>query len=422
MKRASLKKITISALIVVVIGGGGYFAYNTFFKTKATSTSRYLTETATVGTLNVTIPGTGTVVSAATKDVVLPNSGKLTNFKVSTGSAITAGTSLGTVVDSALQNQINTDQLKLTQAKQQLAAAQQQKNSTLQNDQLKLTAANQSVNNANSQLAADTASKNSNNAETINKDNSSIQSAQISVQQAQNAITNDTNTENNNISSQNISVQQAQNTLNTDLATQSNENIVAPISGTFENVANQNGDNVSSGKTLGTIEDLTHLQLQVPVDELDISKISVGQKVDITFDDVKNKKYTGTINAIPDTGTTSNSVTTYTITVSIDDSTGLKLGMNANVTINVQTKANALMVPIEAVQTKNGNKYVLEPSTSSSSGSSWSGNGSGSGSSSRNRSSSSTSKTSGKLVQVQTGISNQDYVEITSGLKEGQKY
>ena len=400
MNRASLKKIIISALIFIVIAGGGYYIYATKFKAKTTTQSRYLPETTTKGTIKVAVAGTGAVSSASTKDIIIPNNGTLTNFKVSTGSAITQGTSLGTVVDSSLQNQIKTDTAKLAQAKLQLTQAQQKSSNDIQSDQNKIT-------QANDQLTVDKAKPNIDQV-TLDKDNNAITDAQ-------NALTNDTNNDNNTITNDNLSVQQAESTLANDNTTLSKENIIAPITGTFENVANGNGDSVQAGKTLGTITDLTHLQLQVAIDELDISKIAVGQKVDITFADVPSKKYTGVVAGIPDSGTSTSNVTTYNIAVTIDDSTGLKLGMNANVSINVQSKDNVLIVPSNAIQTKNGKKYVLEPSTSSNSS-----GGNGSDSSKYGSGSGSFSKSESKQVEVQTGISNQTQVEITSGLTEGQ--
>ncbi len=424
MKKALLKKIIIAALVVVVIGGGGFAVYNNFFKTKATASTRYMTEYASTGTLNVTVAGTGTVVSASTKDIIIPNSGIVSGMSIANGTVVKAGQTLGTIEDTTLQNQINSDRAKLTSSQQQVTQATQQKNATLQADQLKLTEAQQKLSNDQAQLNLDNSktttngSSNSaqNPAQTLLNDQTAVQNDQNSITAAEEAITNDTNSGNNNIASANASVSQAQATLNTDLASQNNDTITAPISGTIENLTNQNGDSLQSGKTLATIMDLTHMQLQVPVDELDISKVKVGQTVNITVDDVPGKTYSGTVATVPDQGTTTNNVTDYTVIVNINDCTGLKLGMNANVTINVQSKSNVLMVPSEAITTRNGSSFVMVPaSTSSNSGNSNTGN-SSNGSSKRGGFSS-----AGKLVQVQTGISNQDYVEVTSGLSDGEK-
>jgi HlyD family secretion protein len=412
MNRASLKKLIISALILVVLIGGGYYLYSTKIKAKTATQSRYITEQATKGTMIVTVTGTGSVASQTTEDIVIPNNGTLTNFKVTTGSIITAGTSLGSVVDPTLASQIQIDQLKLNQANQQLAQLQQKATSDISSDQAK-------INTANQQLAQDQANPKIDQA-TIDKDNNAITDAQ-------NTLTNDTNTDNNNIANQNITIQQAQATLNNDNTTLSKENMIAPISGTFENVTNQNGDTVQSGKTLGTIMDLSKLEVVVAVDELDISKVHVGQKANITFSALPDNNYTGTVASIPDSGTNTNNVTNYNVVVTLDNSTGLKIGMNGNITINVQTKNNVVMVPSAAIITRNGQKYVMEPSTSNKSSSSQKGSNSygggqnGSSSYGGGKSGQSAGQSAGKLVQVQTGISNQNYVEITSGLNAGQQ-
>ncbi|MDD3223168.1 MAG: efflux RND transporter periplasmic adaptor subunit [Clostridium sp.] len=396
MNKASIKKLVTSVIIVVVVATGSYILYITKFKSKTTSQNKFITEKVTKGTMNVTVTGTGTVSSASTKDIVIPNNGALANFSVSTGSIITKGTTIANVVAPNLASQINIDTLKLNQAKQQLSQTQNQGSSQVQNDQAKITESQQKL------------SEDSANAKTSQ---STIDSDNIAVSQAQSTLNNDTNTQNNNIANQNINIQQAQNTLNNDLSTQSSQTIVAPISGTFENVSNQNGDTVQSGKVLGTIEDLSNLQLQVPIDELDISKVQVGQSVSISFDDIKGKTFTGSVTSIPDNGTTSNNVTTYNVLVSINNPSQIKLGMNANVTINVQSKDNALMVPSEAIQTINGKKYILEANSSSKQNSYSRKNSSSSGNA---------SNSSGKLVEVQTGLTNQTDVEITSGAADGQ--
>ena len=183
---------------------------------------------------------------------------------------------------------------------------------------------------------------------------SDIDNQNIVVQQAQNTLNNDTSTGTNNINNQKIAIQQAQNTLNNDLETKNKENLTAPINGTVVTVAAQNGDTLQNGKSIATVEDLSNLQLDVPVDELDIDKVKEGQKVEISFDDIKDKKYAGSVVSLSLLGKTTNNVTTYDVLVSIDNPDKVKLGMNANVSIDVQSKDNALFVPSEAVISSGG--------------------------------------------------------------------
>lgn len=406
MNKSKLKKIIIAALVVASLSGISYFGYTKFFAKKTTTQSRYLPEKASVGTINVTVAGTGTVVSSTSKDIFAAGSGTLSNFGLKVGDTVKQGDSVGNIQDSTIDNQITQDQAKLEQAKTQLTQISNSLNYQLQNDQLKL-------NQANTQLSQMTKQ-------------TDIDNQNITIQQLQNTLNNDTNTGNNNISNQKIAIQQAQNTLNNDLTTKNKENLTAPISGTVVTVSAQNGDTLQNGKSLATVEDLSNLQLDVPVDELDIDKVKAGQKVDISFDDIKDKKYTGSVVSLSLLGKTTNNVTTYDVLVSIDNPDSVKLGMNANATIDVQSKDNALMVPSEAITTRNGKKYVMVPSTGTSSASSWSGSKNSNSSSTSNSSGRSFNRTNsnrtsaGKLVEVQTGLSNENSVEITSGLKEGE--
>ena len=68
--------------------------------------------------------------------------------------------------------------------------------------------------------------------------------------------------------------------------------ITAPCDGTVASVNNIAGDTVQPGNTLAVVSDMGHLQFQVSIDELDIAKVKVGQKVNITLD------------ALPETSTT----------------------------------------------------------------------------------------------------------------------
>jgi HlyD family secretion protein len=417
MNRASLKKLIIPIVIVAIISGGSYYAYSKYSKTKTTSQSRFISMTATKGSISVDVPGTGTVAASAPKDILATGNGVLTNFPIQAGSVVKQGDSLGYINDTTISNQIQSDQLKLQQAKQQLTQITNQANYQQQTDQMKLNQAQTQVSQMSKQ--------------------SDIDNENITIQQLQNTLNNDNTTKTQNINNQNLTIQQLQNTLNNDITNKNALNLSVPISGTVVAANNQNGDTVQSGKTIATIVDTSHLQLNVPIDELDINKVQVGQKADITFNDIKDKNFTGSVASIAYTGQTTNNVTTYNVVVTIDNPDGIKLGMNANINIHVQNKDNVVMLPTEAIQSRNGKKYVMEGSVSSTNGENSSSNttrknkygGNDSNSQSNSRSGQNSgystngrvSAAGGKLVEVQTGLENQNYVEITNGLQEGQK-
>lgn len=148
----------------------------------------------------------------------------------------------------------------------------------------------------------------------------------------------------------NLQLKEAKNNLSNLKNQKSEMTIKAPISGVVTVVNVNNGDNVQSGKTLLTIVDPKSLKIKTSVDELDISKISIGQKVNIKINALEDKTFQGKVEEISDIGTTQNNVTSYDVIVSIENPEGIKLGMTASIEIEAQSKKDALLIPIEALQ------------------------------------------------------------------------
>lgn len=180
----------------------------------------------------------------------------------------------------------------------------------------------------------------------------------------------------------------------------SNYTITSPISGTIIEKDAKQGDALTSGSTLCVIYDLSYLEMVINVDELQIGALSVGQKVQITADAVADKIYVGTVTRVSMKGSSSGGTTTYPITIRIDDTDGLRPGMNANAEIVVAEANNALVVPNAAV-IRGG--YVLVSKKSPSAA---------------NAVEDMDAPEGYVYVKVETGVSDDSYTEIKSGLQE----
>lgn len=229
-----------------------------------------------------------------------------------------------------------------------------------------------------------------------------------------------------NINTQNNAVTQAQNDLSQKQDTLAKNTLTSPVNGTVAAVNYSKGDSVSQGKAVLTVFDPTQMQAVVQVDELDISKVKLGQNANITLDAITGKTFSGTVTKIASIGTISNNVTTYTVTVSINNPSDIMIGMTANVNIITQSKPDALVVPVSAVQGKGNNKYVylakglLESGSNSSKGGFY-GRQQSQISKDIKTQSQALNTLKKNIVYVQTGLSNQNYIEITSGVSEGDK-
>lgn len=209
----------------------------------------------------------------------------------------------------------------------------------------------------------------------------------------------------------NNSIQNAQDSLrNAELSMENtqeqleNYTITAPVSGTVVDKNKKAGEaisNASADQTLCTIYDLSYLEMTLSIDELDISKVAVGQKVSITSDSVEGKSYTGVVTKVSVVGSTSMGITSYPATIRIDETDGLLPGMNVDAEIVLSQVEDALTIPSAALE--RGNRVLISDTSPSA----------------VNALADQEAPEGYVYVQVETGASDDSYIEITSGLQEG---
>ena len=184
-----------------------------------------------------------------------------------------------------------------------------------------------------------------------------------------------------------------------------NYTITSPISGTVIQKNVKAGDTVgtdtTASETLCTIYDLSYLEMTLNVDELEILSIKEGQTVTITADAISDRTFTGVVTSVSAAGTTTGGTTTYPVTIRIDDTGDLLPGMNATAEIEVSSASNALAVPNGSVVRGN---YVLVTKDSPSAA---------------NAVQDMTAPDGYVYVKITTGTSDNDSIEVTGGLQEG---
>ena len=192
--------------------------------------------------------------------------------------------------------------------------------------------------------------------------------------------------------------------------------ITAPIDGTAITKDAKVGDKIqkstNSAKTLATLYDLSELTFDMDIDELDITNIKEGQSVNVQADAFKNKVFNGVITNVSLVAANSNGVTNYPVTVTITDIGDLLPGMNVDAYVILANVENAVAIPADALQRGNV-VYVLNTSPTIKSG-----NYNAEGISDRVKSRVPDGFTA---INVETGISNANYIEIKSGLQEGDE-
>ena len=180
--------------------------------------------------------------------------------------------------------------------------------------------------------------------------------------------------------------------------------IRAPISGIVLQRPTEVGDAVSSLLNLGSaaslimiLGDTSSVYIKGDVDEADIGKTELNQRVRTKVESYPNESFEGVVKRIAPMGKDQNNVTTFEVRVTISNPQGkLRVGMTANAEIVLEERKNVLLVPETAlVYEKDKSTWVqlLAPGT----------------------------KQGWRKAPVKIGISNGQRTQVTGGLKEGDK-
>lgn len=167
--------------------------------------------------------------------------------------------------------------------------------------------------------------------------------------------------------------------------------LVAPFAGTVVAVNYQPGEEVSAGQPAVQVVDLSALQIELPLAEIDVARLAVGQEAEFIIDALPGVTLRGQVSYISPVATITQGVVNYPVIVEIENpDPAVRPGMTAGVSIIVDRRDDVLLIPNRAVRAA-GPQRVVEV-----------------------------------LYQEQVfeapvtlGISNESSTEIVNGLKEG---
>ena len=134
--------------------------------------------------------------------------------------------------------------------------------------------------------------------------------------------------------------------------------LTSPFEGYVKVMEVSEDTEVDKDQRICTVADLSCLNLKVEIDELDIDGVEIGQTARVVFDAFEEENYEGTVEKISGAGSNSGGVTTYIVTISLEGNPHLKDAMSATAFIRVAEKDNALLVPVDAVESDGGEKFV----------------------------------------------------------------
>jgi HlyD family secretion protein len=217
--------------------------------------------------------------------------------------------------------------------------------------------------------------------------------------------------------------------------------VFAPVSGIVSKLNVEKGErvvgsNMMSGTEIMRIADLSKMEVRVDVSENDIPRIKLNDDVDVDVDAYLDRKFKGRVTEIAQSSSSSSSLTAslnsdqatnFVVKILLDPASYRDLigktsknrypfrpGMSASVEINTNTKENILTIPIQAVTTRDKKVAKVENPTDNQ----------------KDKKAEArkdvkevvfvTVADSVKMVEVKVGIQDNDYIEIKSGLTDGE--
>ncbi|MCX6729930.1 MAG: HlyD family efflux transporter periplasmic adaptor subunit [Candidatus Portnoybacteria bacterium] len=240
----------------------------------------------------------------------------------------------------------------------------------------------------------------------LNNTRNNIDSNQQSLENYQRQLSNAKDNNPLDLISQRNSLKQKQVALQDAKDNLANYYVRAPFDGVIAKLNISKGDSISSGTAIATF--ITNKKIAtISLNEVDVAKVKVGQKATLTFDAIDGLNISGEVLEVDIIGTVSQGVVTYNVKIGFDtQDERIKSGMSASASVITDMKQDVLMVQSSAIKSSGNISYVEVPVGQTVSASA--------------------NVNSGIILQnipsqqeIQTGLTNDTYTEITSGLKEG---
>ena len=181
--------------------------------------------------------------------------------------------------------------------------------------------------------------------------------------------------------------------------------IRSPVSGFIKSVAVHEGDQISSNSIICRIVEDQQMYAESFIDEVDLKKVQVGQKVQFVFEPLDSFKTTGYVKEISPIAETSSGIVVIPIKFSFDElpkDKGVIPGLTCSVNILLMENSDVIIVPLLSVKEDENGSYVLVKRESS------------------GNQPSRKADDSWDRRYIETGQVTENYVEVTDGLVEGE--
>ncbi|MCE5311941.1 MAG: efflux RND transporter periplasmic adaptor subunit [Nitrospiraceae bacterium] len=379
-----MKKILIIAAAALLVAGAGYFAYKSFLSKPETK----VLETAVVEKSDIRgiLVETGIIKSqvGAVVKIGARATGTIVDMKVRVGDRVKKGDIIALIDDREIKQGI--DQLKAALQSSKETLAQQEQTYP---DRIREAEANYEYAKAAYEREKQLITKEYTTKDSLEKAKSQYDSTKAVFERLRAEYKTQLPISRSNVETQTAQLEQQKTKL-------SYTKIYAPISGIVSDVTAQQGETIVAGlqvANLVTVLDPTKLEMWIYVDETDIGKVKLSQKVEYYVDTYPSKNFSGLITEIYPQPVVKDNIVYYLAIVKIphEDALLLRPEMTTHVKIIFIEKKDVLTVTNAAVKFEKGKQvaYVVK------------------------------GKNQVQKTDIKTGIRGEEKTEILSGVQEG---
>ena len=356
-----MKKRVSKIILAVVLCGVGAFLLISVFKPDSAPALQYQIATVQGGNLTIEITGSGNLALSSTEDLTFEMAGTVQEVLVEEGDSVEEGQVIARLDTSEWENELTALELDLLQAK---------------------------INLWNTELALDKAEEDT---------TSDFRAWEIRIKRLQVKLAEGR-------------LEDAEEAL--EEASEVSPEVTAPFDGFIINVNVSGGDEVKKGTVAATLADPNKFEVDIMVNEMDISQVEKGGRATLQADAISGVSFLAKVTYIAPTATIQSGVVNYGVTVEVESleavaqgsnstsqasttsqASQLREGLTVTVGIIVEQRINVLLVPNGAITTQGGQSYVqvLSPD--------------------------------GTIERraIKTGITDYVNTEVTDGLSEGEK-
>ncbi len=396
-------------LLLLFAAAVGYMAYKN--KTKPQG-QKVTTENVSKRTIRETVSASGRIFPEVEVKISSDVSGEIVELRIEEGDSVVTGQILAKIDPEAYVSAVERGNASLDNMKAQVSISRSQlQNNIAQKEQITANLENaQQVHQRNEQLKNDGVISSVEYEQSL----SNLRALQANLKAAQAGITSSEES----IKAAEFQVKSSEATLK-ELRTNLNRTTIkAPQSGIVSSLSVEQGERVvgtiqMTGTEMMRIANLNAMEVQVEVSENDILKVAVGDEVDVEVDAYIEKKFKGVVTEIANSAANTNTntassslntdqVTNFIVKIRIDPKSYTSVsrypfrpGMSASVDIFTNQVTEVLSIPIQAVTVRENDDKVAEEVVFL------------------------YEADTARMVKVQTGIQDDDFIEVLDGLLDG---